>query len=517
MEEATSQPESISEQELTAEKIPRLFPIRLGFFSFMFLAFFAISVLILNFTKIFNIVLGETDIYTQVLNLLRTPITNVPIIRDIYDFIVTFPDEVSFHDFIGKEALYISAGYVLTFLTVSLVAMKQRVARALFTGRKRKRIPLQILLFFTLFILYLQLLKMYVYSFGSSIGLGGLAIYMLICGAGLWIFFQFIALFTAARRSGTRAEGNLTRRSGKASYAFALAAPYFVVGVIIALYMGYTFFIDIVKNYLPSFDASTWQKMTDYFMVGFVAICIVSSAISVLGRKRRQKVYDNMVLIMTNFSMYPYILFNFTMYFLFPQLNTGGSGGDPTFFGQILLWVDLIFTFVLLIMALRSVGKRTGYKFSKLNKHAFIMFLYAALAGQFGIRYLQTRGLPQEIVESLNIFLNGQYLIINFFVIIAAFISVLIFSSKKFGVYFRVHETVSKEDKQRFLFIHDYLKDEFVRRQEPYLLDSIYDALATVMKVDKFVVMQLVEKTKRNHPDLLIDGLKKRYVYFETA
>ncbi|HME52310.1 MAG TPA: hypothetical protein VKM55_08840 [Candidatus Lokiarchaeia archaeon] len=515
METETSEPESIREQDLAAEKIPRLFPIRLGFFSFMFLAFFTISVLILNITSISNFVFPSQDIYQLVLDLIRYPIQNVPVLPQVYDFIVKINDV----NYPGVEALYISGGYVLTFLTISFLSTKQRVAQIFFSGRRLKHIPLQILLFFALLIVYLQVLKLFWIFFGTFLGDGGLAIYILITGAGIWVVFQFIALFTAARRSGTRFESSLTRKTGKLSYGFATIAPYIVIGVIISLLIGYILLIDIVHSFL-GLDTSIWGSITIAFTFGFIAICFFSSVIAFSSKFRHQKVYDNLVLIATNLVMYPYILFNLAKFFLLPDVSTETSTGGSsshTVFGQIFLWADLAFTIVLLIWALRSVGKRTGYKFGGLNKHAFIMFMYAALAGQFGIEYLQNRGLPPGFTAVVDSVLNGQYLLVDILVGIAAIVSLLAFSSKKFGLYFRVHEEVSKEDQKRIMFIHDYLKDEFTRRQEPYILTSVYESLAMVMKIDTFAVMQLVEKAKRDHQDMKIEGVKKRYVYFTKA
>ncbi len=515
-------PETVSEQELAAEKLPRMFPLRLGFFSFMFLAFFTISVLILNISKTFGLFSEEADVYQAVLNVLRTPIDDVPILRDSFDFIMNFPSP-PFSDFIGIQALYISGAYVLTFLVVSLLATRKRFANAMFTGRKLKRIPIQFLLFFTLFIIFIQLLKLIMIillGFGIDLGSGGVAIYILIAGATVWIFFQALALFTAARRSGTRVEGNFTRRRGKGAYAFALFAPYLVLGVIGLIYLAYKLFLDIVVPFIVKPEdlvvMPQWRDWINYFSIAMAIFCVLPSIAAFLSKKRRQKSFDNLVVMMTILSMYPYIIFNFTIYFLLPLLNTGGGGGGDPLISQIFLWIDLMFTLVLLISAMRSVGKRTNYKFGALNKHAFIIFIYAALAGQFGIRYLQTRGLPTGFEGIGLIVLNGQYLLVNSFVVIALFVSILLFSSKKFGLYFRVHETVSKADNIRLDFIRDYMRDEYVRREEPYLLDTIYDSLGTVMKLDQFEVMQLVEKAKRKHPELRIDGLKKRYVYFET-
>jgi hypothetical protein len=514
-------PETVSEQEITAERMPRLFPLRLGFFSFMFIAFFTISVLILNISKALGL-FGETDVYQAVLDVLRIPVKDIPYLRDAFDFIVNFPSPpFPSPPFIGIQALYISGAFVLTFLVVSLLSTKKRFAGALFTGRKIKRIPLQILLFFGLFVLFIQVLKLVVialFGVGIDLGIGGVAIFILISGATVWIFFQALALFTAARRSGTQVEARFVKKKGKGAYAFALFAPYLVGGIIIGIYLGYQLFLDIIVNDILNFtDTALWRTFINVFTLTMVILCILPSIAAFGSKKRRQKNFDNLVVMMTILSMYPYILFNFTIYFLLPHLSMGGGGGGNSLLGQIFLWVDLVFTLVLLVMALRSVGKRTNFKFGALDKHAFIMFIYAALAGQFGIRYLQTRGLPPALQDITVMLLNGQYVLVNIFVGVALIFSVLLFSSKKFGVYFRVHEQISKADQIRLDFIRDYLRDEYVRREEAYLLESIYENLALVMKLDRFEVMQLVEKAKRKHPELHIDGLKKRYVYFESS
>lgn len=488
----------------------------------MFMAFFAISVLILNITKTLGL-FSDSDVYQIVLNFLRIPVQDVPYLRDVFDFIVGFPIP-PFSDFVGIQALYISGGFVLSFLTISILSTKQRFTRVVFTGNVLKRFFLQLILFFGLFILFIEVLKLLfvvLHNFGVDLGDGGIAIFMLIAGATIWIFFQALALFTAARRSGTRVEANYTRKKSKGAYAFALFAPYLVLMVIGGLYVGYRYFLTIVvqtlvdQHFVGYIDIPLWLNMVTYFTIAMAIFCVLPSLAAFSSKKRRQKSFDNLVLMMTILAMYPYILFNFTIYFLLPAVGMGGGGGT-SLIGQIFLWIDLVFTLVLLVMALRSVGKRTNYKFGALDKHAFILFIYAALAGQFGIRYLQTRGLPTGFEQISLWLLNGQYVLVNLFVVVALFFSILLFSSKKFGLYFRVHETVSKADNIRLDFIRDYLRDEFVRRQEPYLLDSVYDSMATVMKLDRFEVMQLVEKAKRKHAELRIDGLKKRYIYFET-
>ncbi|MHA1699123.1 MAG: hypothetical protein ACTSWN_09825, partial [Promethearchaeota archaeon] len=130
-------------------------------------------------------------------------------------------------------------------------------------------------------------------------------------------------------------------------------------------------------------------------------------------------------------------------------------------------------------------------------------------------RYLQVRELLSTIITQIgNIILNGQHLLVNIGVIIGLLISVLMFSSERFGLYFRVHETVSKQDRKRMEFILEFLKQEYIRREKPYLISSVYDDLVTMMNLDKHVIMKLIEKTQRRYQNLIIDGIKRRFVHF---
>lgn len=500
---AAANKDSVTEQELSAPKIPRLFPLRLGFMSLMFLAFFTISVLILNVSKVIGFG-GEQDVYQLVLDVLRVPVQEIPIAREIYDIIV-FP----LH---GAEALYISSGFVLTFFTVSLLATRARVSRHVFQGRKRKRIPLQVIIFFSIFTGFMYLIRVGL-PLVPGLDENNIPIYILVIGASAWIFFQSVALFTAARRSGTRIEARATRRGGKGAIAMSIAGPFLVVAFIVALYIGYGIFQEIAAIVL-GVSNPLWTDLVRWFTLGMLALCLLPSLAVLSSANKRKKAFDNLIVIMTIFFLYPYLLFNFTIYFGLPKGGLGGGGtGDPLI-GQIFLLVDLVFTLLLLVMALRSVGKRTGYKFGKLDKHAFIMFIYAALSGQFGIRYLQTRDLLPDLGGIDALLLDGQYLLVNFGVVIAIFGSVLLFSSKKFSLYFSVHEDISKEDKKRVAFIVEFLNAEYVRSGMITLTADIYDSIATVMKTTRFEAMQLLEKARRQTGRLVVEGVKKRYVYF---
>ncbi|MHA1679677.1 MAG: hypothetical protein ACTSUE_01630 [Promethearchaeota archaeon] len=490
-----------TEEEIDAEdRMPRLFPLRLGFFTLLFLIFFAISVALLNLVAAF-FESGSGDLFQDLIEFIRTIIT-IPGIAQFYDFIVPESED---------EALFISACMMWTFLIIAFISMKNSGRRALFEKGAFKRGFLQIALFFVFFILIMQLLKFFD-NFIPEIDGNMIPLLSLVIGASFWIFFQSLALFTAARRTGTNVEQKLLDRGGRGSSTLVSLAPFFTLLYVIGLTVGFMIFPDVLEHYtgITDFQMDEWaQKMLQ--IIGFIvgALCILPSIIAAGAKNPKQKRYDSMVVLMSIIAMYPYLLFNFALYFWLPSGSSSGSNS------QILLWVELLFTLVMLVSSIRSVGQRTNYKFGKLQKHAFILFIYSALTGQFGIRYLQTKGnLPGGIADFL---IDGQYIIINAFVLLALIFSVLLFSSEKFGVYFRVHEQVSKADKKRMEFVYQQMKHEYNKQEGPYLVTEIYENLAMIMKAGKLEVMDLVEKTYRKYSDLNIDGLKKRYVCFDAA
>ncbi|MHA1716300.1 MAG: hypothetical protein ACTSXP_11710 [Promethearchaeota archaeon] len=510
-------------EETDDVKIPKLFPLRLGFFTFIFLTFFTISVLVLNIIEIlypnFFTNVESKDIYQYFLDLIRAPIEKVPAVMAVYNFLVPVKN---------VEALYISTTMTLTFFTLSLLMMKNKVTRALFNAKWYKKVAAQVGIFFGLFILYMQILKLISLFFLNPQN-QDIPVYILIIAASSWLFFQSYALFTGARKSGTKIEAVFSKKTGRSSYLFVNVAPFLVTVFVIILSGFYLWFLRFSSQFLNDGEPfHQWERIITVVLLVTVGLCLIPTLMAKADKDSRRKSYDNLVVIMTIFYMYPYILFNFTIYFfLNPQMmekikaqlgNGNGSGSSISLLsqlGQILIWIELMVTFILLIVALRSVGKKTQYKFGKLNSHSFILFIYGSLTGQFAIRYLQVRELLSTIITQIgNIILNGQHLLVNIGVIIGLLISVLMFSSERFGLYFRVHETVSKQDRKRMEFILEFLKQEYIRREKPYLISSVYDDLVTMMNLDKHVIMKLIEKTQRRYQNLIIDGIKRRFVHF---
>ena len=506
------------------EKIKSFFPLRLEFFTLIFLIFFIIAVALVN---IFYALIPNTtvDVYQFFLDIIRTP-TGIGGASAIYAFIVPAPPNF--------EALYISAGFVLTFFTISLMARNEKIKNGLFET-SRKRILLQILLFFVLLIGYMHLMKILTGTFsilGWDLGYEAIPMILLSAGASGWLVLQSWAIFTEARRSATNVEGFFSGHKNRTSYAFVVLMPFLVAMFIFMLSFGFLLALQFIQENVGITGyilGISWQNLILIALFATLLLCFIPLIIALTSENRREKNYENLVVIMTNFFMFPYIMFNFTiLFFLQPEtvaqltdlFGAGGAGEGISYFSLLLIFVELIFTLVVLIFAMRTVGKRTKYKLGPLNKYGFVLAVYAAISGQFGIRYLQIRGqigqtVTGPIQEALgNYLINIQHLIINIGVILAIAIAIFMFKRKGFGLMYRVHDEVSKEDMKRIEWIYDFLKKEYIRRADMLILSEMYDSISKILKISDYDVIRLVNRTDIKYNDMMIEGLKKRYVHF---
>ncbi|NHI91151.1 MAG: hypothetical protein EAX96_01525 [Candidatus Lokiarchaeota archaeon] len=495
-------------------KLKSFFPLRLDFFTFIFIIFFIIAVAMVNIFYALNPNTG-VDFYQSFLNLIRLPI-GIGLMSNVYAFIVPAPP--------GFEALYISASFVLTFFTLSLLVKNEKFKTKLFES-SNKRILLQIAVFFILLIAFMHLIKLLT-GLLPDFGYEAIPMIMLSAGASGWLILQSWAILTAARRSATNVEGFFSSHKNKFSYLIVILMPFMVAAFIFLLSFGYLLILHFVQvNF--GIGGLFWEILIEVTLFATLLLCIVPLIMALTSENRREKNYENLVVIMTNFFMYPYILFNFTiLFFLNPntieQLKALFGAGDAgvSQFSLLLISLELAFTLIMLIAAMRTVGKRTNYKLGILNKYGFILAVYAAISGQFGIRYLQIRG--QLLVSSTNAIqqalaeylINIQHLFINIGVIIAIAIALFMFRRKGFGVMYRVHDEISKEDLKRVEWIYDYLKKEYIRKAEMLNLLEMYDVISKILKLNEYEIIRLVNRADLKYKDMKIEGLKKRYVYF---
>ena len=329
--------------------------------------------------------------------------------------------------------------------------------------------------------------------------------------------------------------------------------------IIAGLGFVYFIFLDIVKNF--GIPINLWSLVTLILGGSLGVMCIIAFLISISKKDKRRRIYDNFAIIGTNITLWPYILLNLTIYFFLNSstISTTRGGGA----GQVISITDLVITIFILIISMRGMGGKTDWKFGILKREGFILSIYSAIAGQYGIRYLLFRQqlvpinagdfitvlilyelivnigeipvhnfwslivLPNFplnpyfntflIAPRLEFLINMGNLITSIAVMGLLLMALIIYgtSAKKFGTLFRVHEVGAKVGRATTEFIYDFMKGEFVRRKRPFPLSEVQQILAKSMELDLNKTLRLINKTDLKYKDFNIDGKKKRYIYFD--
>lgn len=540
-----SSSEEIQEKKETKEiviekKSKTLYWIRLGFFSIIFLIFFFFTALILN-------ILPNNDTYQSFIDIIRD-FTILPI-KDIYALIIP-------QQFWHSEAIYITSAIILMFLTTGLLCGNDKFKNFLFSGSLKKQAATQIFIFFIFFIAYLRLflyLPEYIFNMLTPI-------YILIGATITWLMFQSIALFRYSRSYASRTEGFLLKHDN--FFTFGIVATSTFWGIIIIGGIGYVYtfiFLNIAKSFGAQIDV--WRIFTLVLGAALVIACFAAFFISILSKtEKRHRIFDNFSIMTTNVVLWPYILLNLTIYFFLTSKIVGSRGAGTS---QVISITDLAISVFTLVISMRGLGSKTEWKFGILKRESFILTIYAAIAGQYGIRYLlfrqqlvpikpgdyfavyvlfqilvMTLGLPAQNFWSLIIlpsfplnpywntfiidpsleFLINMGNLFTSIAVIGLLIGALVLygaNPEKFGKKFRVHEAGAKKGKATTQFIYDFMKQEFTRRNEPFCLFEVQEIIAKSLEMDLNITIRLINKTQLKYPDFKIDGKKKRYVCFD--
>ncbi len=529
------------EEHVIEKKSKSLYWLRLGFYSFVFLLFFFFTALVLY-------ILPTNDTYQSFIDTIRD-ITVIPMAQ-IYGYIV--PSEFWHH-----EAVYITAAIILMFFTVGLLCANDSFKNFLFGGSLKRQFATQLLIFFALLIAYLRLfqfLPTYIFNILTPI-------FILIGAMITWLLFQTVALFRYSRRYASSAEGFLLKHDNIATYSLVATSTFWGLIIIGGLGYGYYIILDIAKT-VVKVETDLWLLLTLILGGVLVICCIAAFIISVASKtKKRERIYDNFSIMATNITLWPYILLNLAIYFFLTSSIVSSKGGGLG--GRFLSITDLAISVATLIISMRGIGGKTDWKFGPLKRESFILTIYSAIAGQYGIRYLIFRQqlipfntgdafslfilyyvfveiggiLPLESFLKLILLPNfplnpvwPTYIIdprLEFFVnmgnlitsiaVVGLLIGALVYYGarpEKFGQMFRIQEVGAKAGRATTDFIYNLLKEEFVRRKYPFPLSEVQNILAGSIELDINTTLRLVNKAELKYDDLIIDGMKKRYVYF---
>ncbi|MHA1144915.1 MAG: hypothetical protein ACTSRW_09285 [Candidatus Helarchaeota archaeon] len=498
------------------DSILTLFPLRLGLFTGIFIAFFFITAIFLYISQIFISGSSGFDLFQIFLSILRIPTLIFPI-NLFYSILIP----IRLVNQAGLEAIYISTSLILSFFTISLLCSIDSVRHLIFRQTRFKSTLTQIGLFILLFSVFLHVFDLiyglYGYTLNGLMMVNYISISIIVIAEIAWLFIQTWSLLSFARKFATDAEGYVSSHESKLMYGLVRLAPILCMFGVIAFSLALYFLVGY-GTIFGFIEGQTLNFFTLLIMIIVSLLCFIPFLITLRTKKenRRKRAYDSFVYSVTNLSIYPYLYLNLVLFFLL--YATGGASGALGDLGEILVLVELFFVIFSMVYSLRRVGINLDYEALIFEKEGFILAIYAAIMGQFALRYFLLRNQLTFILGSaafLEIIVNSGTAIIVVGVLLSLIISLFLMGTKKFASTFKLHRKISKEDEKRIAAIYDFLKQEYIRRgMVEFPVFDILNNLRGIFQLDENRLARLINLADKKHEDLKIEGLKKRYVYF---
>lgn len=339
--------------------------------------------------------------------------------------------------------------------------------------------------------------------------------------AMIWLIFQSVRIYTAARSGATKVEKRFSENYSPFLYFLAFIIPFVIIGALffVAWFIRYgtvTFTLDVLGKYYPVQAFSIYNKEMDkIFPLLYLGLFLVSVFLIIqiiLSRKKgstkRAGVFDFFTFGLISFVMLLYSIYNITLYlYLDPEFIEAlsillGDDSSSSFF--------FIIEFLLAILFLSWIVLDIRKQFKKgvlfFTSDGLVLFLMGMILSQTTARLgLITNHAGQ--ITSLAKYIQYDYVVLPYLILGFLGLSILIYWIKpqQFSMFMHMNEAaIRKEDKSMDVIL-SFLKREFIRRGERLAIsDEIVQSLMQLTGLGKGIVMSLIHRLDKQFIDVQI-------------
>lgn len=339
--------------------------------------------------------------------------------------------------------------------------------------------------------------------------------------AMVWLIFQSVRIYTAARSGATKIEKRFSENYSPFLYFLAFIIPFIIIGSLFFVswlirYGTVTFTLDLLGKYYPAQAFSIYSKEMDkIFPLLYLGLFLVSVFLIIqitLSRKKgstkRAGVFDFFTFGLISFVMLLYSIYNITLYLyldaeFIDALNIllGNESSSSFFF---------VFEFLLAILFLSWIVLDIRKQFKKgilfFTSDGLVIFLMGMILSQTAARLgLVTDHAGQ--ITSLARYIQYDYVVLPYLILGFLGLSILIYWLKpqQFSMFMHMNEAaIRKEDKSMDVIL-SFLKREFIRRGERLVISTeIVSSLMQLTGLGKGIVMSLIHRLDKQFIDVQI-------------
>ncbi len=423
-----------------------------------------------------------------------------------YSFILLFainnPDNVIISFFTIGNPFAIANSLIIFYLVLSLLYSNNQIREFIFLKNTViKQICLYLGIFIPLFLLFARVI-------GTSLNLT----YFLLTFSMIWLFIYSSRFYIYSRRFSTEIEARIIKKYSVFRNLIVTITPFLILaGLVFISWLYRALLVYLSLDFLAPLDPHGailvyYVEMRIIMPLIYFSLIVTMIFVSlefVFTRRRaetrRAGIFDNFTFSLIVFFIFFFQLMQLTIYLLLrPEtVNSlknvlGTSGSVASFFFFLEFGVSMFF----LYRVIYKTGKTLGWQILFFKQDGLILFMLSTIFAQTTTRYSLSTHIPNQEISGFGLILLADKYIISIIMIIFVGLTLLLYYMKphETSMFLRMEKELIDEEERTMDIIYKFIRNEYIRRGEPFPLESIELQLMKTTRQSKAVIRSLIKR-----------------------
>ncbi|MBD3196232.1 MAG: hypothetical protein GF317_14335 [Candidatus Lokiarchaeota archaeon] len=338
----------------------------------------------------------------------------------------------------------------------------------------------------------------------------------------LWILLLSSRFYIYSRKFSTQIETRLIKKYSASRFLGALITPFFLISVLVIISLFYrTFLVFLSLDFLaigsPLEAEGVYQIEMNVIMpllyfslvLTFVFIILEFASTRRRAETKRSGIFDNFTFSLMAFFIFFFQIFQITIFLILrPETisalrsTLGGTSTAITF----LFVFEFALSMIFLYRIINKLGKTYGWRILFFKRDGLILFFLGCVFAQTLTRFTLSNEIPNQEITIFGTVLLADKYIISILMIIFLGVTILVYYLKpnQVSMFIRMQQETIDKDEENEQIVYKLLRNEYIRRGEPYPIEILDRELIRATKLPKGSVNSLIKDIAKKDVDIIL-------------
>jgi hypothetical protein len=427
------------------------------------------------------------------------------------------PSNLLFIIFMFGNPFAFASAILFFLLTMSVLLNIDKIRLYIFEKNTLIKQPI----IFGVMITFYYLLYLY---FASSINIISFLLFLSL----IWLFLLSSRYYTLSRKTSTKIESRFISKYSPLRYFIALISPFIIATLLVLISLYYrSMLVFVALDFFAEEDPTNALRVYNFAMRVVMPLIYFSLVITIVfiviefvatrrkAETRRAGCYDNLTFSLIVLFIFGFQILQITIFLLLrPEtitalknsLGTTGTGFVYLFLVQYA--VSMIFLYRIII----KMGGAFNWRILFFKRDGLILFFLCCIYADSLIAFTLASQVQNQELTIIGTMLLANRYIISVLMIIFLGVTLLLYYMKphETSMFIRMQKETVKEEEENITIIYKLLKNEYIRRGEPYPLEIMERELIKSTKLPKGELHSLIRRLSRVNVDIDISRRKDK-------